>query len=401
MSLFDDASLVLTPNGYKASKLYSIKPTSGLGDMVVTRGTTATRVNSAGLIEIVDFNAPRLDYPPLGGCPSILVEPLRTNNILYSEQFDNAAWSAVNATVNANVAVAPDNNTTADKFIPTLVNSVHFLEQVGLASNAYTFSVFAKAGGETTFSMWLVGATKKAEFDLTGDGTVISNSFGVTATIEPYPNGWYRCSMYNATSGTNVRIYGRGGSAFVPVDGDGIFLWGAQVEATTVLNPTFYIPTTTIGVTRVADVISKTGITNLIGQSEGTIFWDVKDLVGTADSGNPEFMIRNGNNATMTNWIGITTNPSPNVFRITARNSTPTTIIDYSANITSAKACVKYGTFGAKLFVNGVPVATSAVNPNFSFDNILFTGARISFKTNCFALWTTALIDDQCISLTT
>ena len=37
MSLFDDASLVLTPNGYKASKLYSIKPTSGLGDMTVVR----------------------------------------------------------------------------------------------------------------------------------------------------------------------------------------------------------------------------------------------------------------------------------------------------------------------------------------------------------------------------
>ena len=84
MSFFDDASLVLTPNGYKASKLYSIKPTSGLGDMTVVRATTATRVNSAGVIESVAINVPRLDYPPLGGCPSILVEPLRTNLVFPS-----------------------------------------------------------------------------------------------------------------------------------------------------------------------------------------------------------------------------------------------------------------------------------------------------------------------------
>ena len=89
MSLFDDASLVLTPNGYKASKLYSIKPTSGAGDMTVVRATTATRVNSAGLIESVATNVPRLDYTG-GGCPKILVEPERINRVLYSEQFDNA-----------------------------------------------------------------------------------------------------------------------------------------------------------------------------------------------------------------------------------------------------------------------------------------------------------------------
>jgi hypothetical protein len=62
MALFDDASLVVTPNGYKAGTLYSIKPTSGAGDMTVVRATTATRVNSAGLIESVAINVPRLDY---------------------------------------------------------------------------------------------------------------------------------------------------------------------------------------------------------------------------------------------------------------------------------------------------------------------------------------------------
>ena len=71
MSLFDSASLVVTPNGYKEDKLYAIKPTDGSGDLVVTRATTATRVNSDGLIEQVPYNL-----------------------LQRSEQFENAAWLA-------------------------------------------------------------------------------------------------------------------------------------------------------------------------------------------------------------------------------------------------------------------------------------------------------------------
>ena len=51
MSLLEKASLVVTPNGYKAGKLYSVIPNTALGDMDVVRATTATRVNSLGLIE--------------------------------------------------------------------------------------------------------------------------------------------------------------------------------------------------------------------------------------------------------------------------------------------------------------------------------------------------------------
>ena len=47
--LFNSASLVITPNGVKTSKLYSIKPDDGTGDLSVTRATTATRVNERGL----------------------------------------------------------------------------------------------------------------------------------------------------------------------------------------------------------------------------------------------------------------------------------------------------------------------------------------------------------------
>jgi hypothetical protein len=52
-----------------------------------------------------------------------------------------------------------------------------------------------------------------------------------------------------------------------------VFIWGAQVEAGAY--PTTYIRTTTAAVTRVADDAIKTGVSSLIGQTEGTIFLNV------------------------------------------------------------------------------------------------------------------------------
>ena len=79
MSLFEEASIIITPNGFKAGKLYAVKG----ADLSVSRATSATRVNANGLIETVASNVPRIDYSG-GGCPSILVEPQRTNLVLNS-----------------------------------------------------------------------------------------------------------------------------------------------------------------------------------------------------------------------------------------------------------------------------------------------------------------------------
>jgi len=97
MSSFNDASIVQIPSGYKASTLYSIKPSSGAGDFSVVRATTATRVNESGLIESVAANVPRIDYLN-GGCGELLVEPQRTNLFTYSEDFDSGNWQAVGFT---------------------------------------------------------------------------------------------------------------------------------------------------------------------------------------------------------------------------------------------------------------------------------------------------------------
>ena len=82
-TLFDSASLVITPNGVKTSKLYSIKPSDGTGDLTVARNTSATRIDENGNIVNVPANVARIDYS--NGSPAILVEPQRTNLVYPSD----------------------------------------------------------------------------------------------------------------------------------------------------------------------------------------------------------------------------------------------------------------------------------------------------------------------------
>jgi hypothetical protein len=166
---------------------------------------------------------------------------------------------------------APDGTTNADKIIATSGNVAHNINRSGIASAAYTFSVFAKAGEESVISLWLRGASVRAEFNLVS-GTV-SNITTTSARIENYGNGWYRCTVYDSTAGTTAHVYGRGGAAYAGNGSDGFYLWGAQLETGSIA--TSYIPTTTGSATRNADVINLSGaVSGCIGQTEGTIYWE-------------------------------------------------------------------------------------------------------------------------------
>jgi len=284
-SLLEQASLVVTPNGTKASKLYSVKPTDGSGDMTVVRATTATRVNSSGLIESSAINVPRLDYTG-STCPSLLVEPQRTNLVTYSEEFDNAIWAKTDSTVNANATTSPSGTMTADKLVENNTNSNHYmLQQIGslVVGNTYFMSIYLKEAGRNRGRVRVTGASAiEIEFNLQTGTVSLANA--INAIIQNMGNGWYRVgfsfvanattmstiiSLSNSTTGNSGFNY-----TYLGDNTSGLFLWGAQLEAGA--NDTSYIPTVASTVTRNADVISKTGISSLIGQTEGTIFLDIK-----------------------------------------------------------------------------------------------------------------------------
>ena len=83
----------------------------------IDRNSTATQINSDGLIESVAIDVPRTNHPLNGGCPSLLIEPESTNLSLRSEEFDNAYWSKSNSSISVNETTSPDGTTTSDKII--------------------------------------------------------------------------------------------------------------------------------------------------------------------------------------------------------------------------------------------------------------------------------------------
>jgi hypothetical protein len=269
-------SLALIPSGVKASKVYSVLPTDGSGDFDFTRSGNATRVNSDGLIELVSTNVPRLNYPLIdgvvSGCPSLLLEPSRTNLIPYSEEFDNAWWEN-SAGVIPNTAVSPNGTLSADT--NSSIGIYPASAGVGDATIVNTASIFAKLNpnGASTLSFTLnrygSGDAIVCTFDLLlGTAGVAVNSgtaSGGIAKIDNYGNGWYRCSITGIASTT------AGSLSFSP--SNNCFIWGAQLEVGSY--PTSYIPTTTNIATRSAETCNNAGDVNTFNDSEGVLFAEI------------------------------------------------------------------------------------------------------------------------------
>lgn len=277
MSLLDDVKILTTPNASKAGTLYSIKPDTGLADLDITRATTATRVNSSGIIETVAANVPQLDYTD-ATCPSFKLEPQKTNLMLYSEELDNATnWKpGDHVIISANDITSPDGTTNADK---CTVDNIYaqMYQNVSLAANTtYTWSFYAKRGTMTDVKMLIMNRN--------GDGAYVSRTSyysDISAT------DWSRISV-TFTSGTNA-----GDTFFYPIQLPGVtgtvYLWGFQLEAASVSYAisyvTSYIPTTTAAVTRNKTSFFKTGLSSLIGQTEGVFFLEMEIKNDQSDYG--------------------------------------------------------------------------------------------------------------------
>lgn len=227
------------------------------------RSSTGTFIGYNGLIQTASSGVARYQYNPanLSAPPFLLLEAAATNLLTYSQDFDNAAWTKVDASVTANATTAPDGALTADSLVANGVNTIHFNNQaLVVAVDTYTLSIYAKANGYRIVLFTNNGGSNVARgFDLS-NGTTFANTYGYAEpssfAITPAGNGWYRCSItfqktvsiscsfgYWLNNGTSDAFAGNGTS--------GVFVWGAQLEAGSYA--TSYIPTTTATVTRAAD----------------------------------------------------------------------------------------------------------------------------------------------------
>lgn len=411
MSLLDKASLILTPNAYKESKLYSVIPSNGNGDMTVVRGTTATRVNSSGLIESVGVNVPRLNYDTVGGCPSILLEPQRTNLALYSEEFDNATfWVKTNSSIVANSTISPNNSLNADSFIPDTTNGDHRVNSssfVPAINTYYTISVYAKSNGYNFIRLSFGGSGGGGStfFDLS-NGTIGSTVDMFLNSITNAGNGWYRCSVtrqLTTTNNTTVDFYCTSANnqfSWIANGTSGISIWGAQLEQGAY--PTSYIPTTTTALTRNGDIIIRDNIyTNgLITSLGGTWFVELDNNFALVRDVASSFSLQNSSLSESNAFVIKTAGGA--LFRLVINKR----IADVESNLyltstNKIKVAIKWNGVTADVFVNGIKVVSAAIFTTTIMQYMNLSAADVPKYIKSTMLFPTPLTDTECASLTT
>jgi hypothetical protein len=209
------------------------------------------------------YYGPRFDAFPVTCLPrGLLLEGARTNIFTYSEDFTNAVWIPVAATVTANATTSPDGTTNADKLAEDATTNVHSIYQTysQTLGVTYTFSFYAKAAERT----WVRtrGGVGVNYFNL-ANGTVGNVAAGAAASITPVGNGWYRCAVTLTALTTGLGnnqiapTTGNGVDNFAGTAGFGVFIYGAQQEIGNFVSS--YIPTVASTATRNADSAIMTG----------------------------------------------------------------------------------------------------------------------------------------------
>lgn len=202
------------------------------GGWLFTRSSSATRVNTAGVVETVPANVPRFDHDPVTLAPlGLLVEQQSTNLFTFSGDLANAAWNKrAGMGLAANAGAAPDGSGGAYRAAKGSSADGYLWQFCSLsASTTYTVSFHAKA------------LSAGQQFKINAfDGTAASVSGTFTATT-----GWQRYS-FSFTTSASV------GASDVGIQclGD-LLLWGGQLEQ--VAFASSYIPTAASAGTRAVD----------------------------------------------------------------------------------------------------------------------------------------------------
>ena len=211
---------------FKTNKLVDTSaPTNTDADVTWNRSTSATYVDRYGIVKTAAINTPREEKE------GFLIEGASTNIIVYSEQFDNAAWSKNTVTVTANNVAAPNGTMTADKIVGTGADS-YIHQSFAATSILSTASIWLRADVPTSVNLYFIGGIPQGE--------------SISITTE-----WQRFEINSIDVSNNTLLIGGGGTFTA---GETIYAWGAQIEQLPFASS--YIPTVATPITRTADLVT-------------------------------------------------------------------------------------------------------------------------------------------------
>jgi hypothetical protein len=222
---------------------------------------TASRLSANGSLTI-SGSFDEVTYNPTSN--------VRVNTLSNSQQFNLSPWGTYQATVTANVVVAPDGTTTAFSLNEDTNNGEHLLAQSRTGRDeTMTASYYAKAAARTRCYISLsnyVNFSCQVHYDLIA-GTITfvsannSDYSNISGTITPVGNGWFRCtltatkgSVNNTNSFTIAPVVGSS-SVYLGTGVQAIYVWGAQYEIGTQATP--YVRTGTNAITLYSNNASK------------------------------------------------------------------------------------------------------------------------------------------------
>ena len=256
--LLNSASLVMIPSGYKEDTVYSVVPSDGSGDLSFTRASNGTRVNSAGLVEVVAWNL-----------------------VQYSEDFSNGVWTTTSTTITADNTTAPNGTATADKV--EISSSTNAIVQQIINSNLIT------GGLPCTFSVYIKSVSG------TGNVGIRSGQTGLSSVFS-YTNQWQRFEWtFNAYALSEIMQFCNntlvGGADSAP----SFYAWGAQLNIGSTAKP--YFPTTDrLNVPRLTYQNGGGGCPSLLLEKQSTnlqlysqeldnAYWNTYNLTVTGNNG--------------------------------------------------------------------------------------------------------------------
>lgn len=399
----------LVPSGYKSSKIYSILPVDGSGDLAFARTSESTRVTENGLIQSTASGLPTMDWLN-SDCPSFKMENLSTNLQRYSQDFTQSNWIKSNANISSDITADPKGIENADELIPNTTNTFHHVQSVTSGMSNYqptTYSIFVKKAGLSQVELLFSNSVSpynvygQVKFDLD-----TLQTFGTTIgsfEYQDYGNGWYRLAITGITTSSNpafvrAAAFKLESQTFAGNGVDGLFVWGAQVE----INPiaSSYIYTANGSSSRLQDTVVPKNLA--IDPTKGTFFLDLK----ADDVRSSSFIKLTGTNS---NRIDFSFNSSEQL-NINIGNAPAPSFLNYlyTHNSERFKVAVRWAEFGVySIFINGVKVYNSSANPLLSsLNTISFNfGTQGSFdfsgEIHNAQIYTENLTDTEIIKLTT